>query len=71
LLAAQSLGVSAEQCLVIGDRDDTDGQAAKAAGMEFLHVRRIGELRPAEQRAISEEAGRGLALGNIDSGRVM
>lgn len=38
LLAAKALGVSAEQCLVIGDRDDADGAAAKVAGMAFQHI---------------------------------
>lgn len=71
LLAARMLEIPAEQCLVIGDRDDTDGQAAQAAGMEFLHVRRIGELRRSPSPLNSEEAGHDLALGNIDSGRVM
>jgi HAD superfamily hydrolase (TIGR01549 family) len=35
LLAAQALGVEPQQCLVIGDRADADGVAAKAAGMAF------------------------------------
>lgn len=39
LRAARALAVPPEQCLVIGDRDDADGQAARAAGMGF---RRIG-----------------------------
>ena len=71
LLAAQTLDVPASRCLVIGDRDDTDGLAANQAGMEFLHVRRIGELRPVPAYPTSEKAGRELALGNIDSGRVV
>jgi len=35
LLAAERLGVPREHCLVIGDRDDADGAAARAAGMAF------------------------------------
>jgi HAD superfamily hydrolase (TIGR01549 family) len=35
LKAARRLGVTPEQCLVIGDRDDADGAAARAAGMAF------------------------------------
>lgn len=35
LLAAQKLGVTASECLVIGDRNDADGEAARAAGMDF------------------------------------
>jgi HAD superfamily hydrolase (TIGR01549 family) len=39
LLAAERLHVPAEACLVIGDRDDADGEAARRAGMVFHHVR--------------------------------
>lgn len=35
LLAARQLEVSPEQCLVIGDRDDADGAAARASEMQF------------------------------------
>jgi len=35
LAAAARLGVSASECLVIGDRDDADGEAARRAGMAF------------------------------------
>lgn len=35
LLAAEVLGVEPSRCLVIGDRNDADGAAAKASGMEF------------------------------------
>lgn len=38
LLAAARLGVSPARCLVIGDRDDADGAAARAAGMNFRQV---------------------------------
>jgi len=37
--AADSLGVRPERCLVIGDRDDADGAAARSAGMQFRLVR--------------------------------
>jgi HAD superfamily hydrolase (TIGR01509 family) len=39
LLAAKALGVEPTRCLVIGDRQDADGEAATAAGMEFRLVR--------------------------------
>lgn len=39
LRAAAALGVAPERCLVVGDREDADGAAARAAGMGF---RRIG-----------------------------
>jgi HAD superfamily hydrolase (TIGR01549 family) len=38
LTAARSLNVTPERCLVIGDRDDADGAAARAAGMSFRKV---------------------------------
>jgi HAD superfamily hydrolase (TIGR01509 family) len=38
LEAARRLGVAPEKCLVIGDRDDADGAAARAAGMAFRRV---------------------------------
>jgi FMN phosphatase YigB (HAD superfamily) len=38
LLAAQLLDVAPAACLVIGDRDDADGAAARAAGMSFRLV---------------------------------
>jgi HAD superfamily hydrolase (TIGR01549 family) len=39
LLAAASLEAEPKRCLVIGDRQDADGAAAAAAGMEFRLVR--------------------------------
>lgn len=38
LLAADELGCPVETCVVIGDRSDTDGEAARRAGMSFFHV---------------------------------
>jgi HAD superfamily hydrolase (TIGR01549 family) len=38
LRAARALGVEPARCLVIGDRDDADGEAARAAGMAFRRV---------------------------------
>lgn len=38
LEAARRLGVAPERCLVIGDRDDADGEAARAAKMAFRQV---------------------------------
>jgi len=35
LLAAGRLGVTPAECLVLGDRDDTDGEAARRGGMSF------------------------------------
>ena len=37
-LAAARLGVPPEACLVIGDRDDADGEAARRAGMDYRQV---------------------------------
>lgn len=39
LRAAEALGVSPDRCLVIGDRDDADGAAARSAGMQFRLMR--------------------------------
>lgn len=39
LLAAERLGVPPAKCLVLGDRDDADGAAARAANMAFRLVR--------------------------------
>jgi phosphoglycolate phosphatase-like HAD superfamily hydrolase len=39
--AAATLGVPPSQILHVGDRWDTDGQAAAAAGVRFLHVSRL------------------------------
>jgi putative hydrolase of the HAD superfamily len=38
LSAARALGVEPRHCLVIGDRDDRDGEAARRAGMAFRKV---------------------------------
>lgn len=38
-LASQQLGIPAADCLVIGDRTDADGEAAKQAGMDFRLIR--------------------------------
>ncbi len=36
--AAEQLGVEPAECLVLGDRDDADGEAARRAGMDFRLV---------------------------------
>jgi len=38
LAAAETLGFQPQECLVIGDREDADGLAAKSAGMDFRLV---------------------------------
>jgi HAD superfamily hydrolase (TIGR01549 family) len=38
LAAARALGVDPERCLVVGDRDDADGEAARRAGMAFREI---------------------------------
>lgn len=38
LLAAERLGLPPERCLVLGDRDDADGEAARRAGMNFRQI---------------------------------
>lgn len=39
LLAAERLGVPPPRCLVVGDREDADGEAARRAGMAFQLIR--------------------------------
>ena len=39
LLAAEKMGILPENCLVIGDRDDKDGEGARNANMLFIHVK--------------------------------
>jgi FMN phosphatase YigB (HAD superfamily) len=39
LLIAQDLGLPPERILVIGDRDDTDGAGAAAAGMAYIGIK--------------------------------
>lgn len=39
LKAASRLGIEPARCLVIGDRDDADGEAARAAGMGLCLIR--------------------------------
>ena len=36
---AQELGVEPSRCLVVGDRDDTDGEGARRAGMPFIQIK--------------------------------
>ncbi|HTO08950.1 MAG TPA: HAD family hydrolase [Myxococcota bacterium] len=38
LAAAARLGVRPAECLVIGDREDADGEAARRAGMRFRRI---------------------------------
>jgi putative hydrolase of the HAD superfamily len=38
LRAAERLQVPVERCLVLGDRADADGEAARRAGMAFRHI---------------------------------
>jgi len=35
---ADALSVAPEDCLVVGDRDDTDGEGARNSGMKFIQV---------------------------------
>lgn len=46
IAAAERLGVAPDDCLVIGDRDDADGQAARSAGMDFYHVDKMKIQHP-------------------------
>ena len=35
---AKNLAVKPEECLVVGDRDDTDGNGARKTNMEFIQI---------------------------------
>ncbi len=48
---AQTLGVRPEDCVVIGDRDDRDGEVARRAGMWYII---IGKHRSRNQRSYPE-----------------
>ena len=39
--AARQLGMSARDCLMIGDRPEVDGEAARRAGMAYLAPRAV------------------------------
>ena len=39
LQIAADLGAKPKECLVVGDRDDTDGQGARNAGMKFVQIK--------------------------------
>jgi FMN phosphatase YigB (HAD superfamily) len=43
LAIAEDLGIAPGEILVVGDRDDTDGAGAAAAGMGFVRVKTGGE----------------------------
>ena len=36
---AEQMGVAVEDCLIIGDRDDTDGEMAQRCGAQFRKVK--------------------------------
>ncbi|GHU42219.1 phosphoglycolate phosphatase [Spirochaetia bacterium] len=46
-LIADTLGIPCEKVLVIGDKDDTDGAGARAAGMKFRLVNSYGTVKNA------------------------
>lgn len=46
LAAAERLAAPPDECVVIGDRFDADGLAARAAGMAFCHIKDMRVLPP-------------------------
>src|SRR5262249_23638095 len=52
LLAAQRLGVEPADCLVLGDRVDVDGEAARRAGMHFRLIAGNGQCPKASEGRI-------------------
>ena len=43
LKICETMDVSPQNCLMVGDRDDTDGAGAKASGMRFMKVTKASE----------------------------
>lgn len=43
LKICSTMDVSPQNCLMVGDRDDTDGTGAKASGMRFMKVTKASE----------------------------
>ncbi len=43
LKICETMDVSPQNCLMVGDRDDTDGAGANAAGMRFMKVTKASE----------------------------
>ena len=43
LKICSTMDVSPQNCLMVGDRDDTDGAGAKASGMQFMKVTKASE----------------------------
>ena len=39
----RALDLHPEECLMVGDREDTDGDGAKSVGMAFEHVVKAGK----------------------------
>lgn len=51
LCVAERLSVFSKECLMIGDRDELDGEAARRAGMMYLPIRRT------EQKTLFSDLG--------------
>lgn len=39
----EEMNVKPSECLMIGDRDDTDGAGARSVGMAFVHVKNVAQ----------------------------
>lgn len=47
----EKIGIEPQYCLMIGDRDDTDGDGARSVGMQFMKVKNA--TKPEEQDVVS------------------
>jgi len=56
LAAAEKLEVDPEKVIYIGDRTDADGTGARAAGMHFIHVKKINRKVVRQLRENPEKA---------------
>lgn len=57
LLAVRRLGVDPSRVLHVGDRDDTDGAGARAAGLDVVIVDRSDAPAPGTIRSLTDVAG--------------
>jgi phosphoglycolate phosphatase/putative hydrolase of the HAD superfamily len=50
----KAMGLSADECLMIGDRDEKDGECARKAGMDYLILPQSKEERKAALQVLEE-----------------
>ncbi len=55
LQCARQMGVQPSEVLYIGDRDRVDGEGARAAGMQFMHIHRFSATRVKKMLAMGDK----------------